>query len=635
MDISTGVFADPGRDLDAQSRPTGRPERRPWAVLAVVCLSVYVINLDVTIVNAALPTLVRELDATNRDLQWVVDAYNLTFAGFVLAAGGLADRYGRRGALIAGLLVFGAATTAGAAAGSVDELIAARAVMGLGAALIFPTTLSIITHAFPDRRRRARAIGIWGAITGLGVATGPLAGGWLLEHFWWGSVFLAMAPVAVVAILLTVAVVPPSRDPAAPRLDVVGQLLSIATIGLLVYTIIEAPTHSWMSNRTLLGLAGTAVLMAVFVAWEGSCRQPMLDVRLFTNLRFSVACGSVTVAWFSLFGFILLITQYFQYFKAYDPLTYGLALAPVAAAIAVGSVLGIVIAMRIGARWVVGGGLMLMGAFFLWVATISSTTTYQPTIVGQMIVGGLGLGLTTAPATEAIMDVVPRAKAAVGSAMNDATRELGGTLGVAVIGSLFASAYTASLDSSGRLAALPTQAAEQARDSVGAALMLAARAGDAGALASAVDHAFYAGLRPACLTAGFVALAGAQFAVAALPSRRVSRPAAEVATPQAPATAAGYTSPADSLPRTGAGVLTDRGGRLAHACGKTTHQGDRPGVPLRHRGQIAPAGQRLDRRHGGTADPQRLGRRGTGSPGQPHDVADAQVVPEVGELDPQ
>lgn len=213
-----------------------------------------------TIVNATLPTLVTELHATNRDLQWVVDAYNLTFAGFVLAAGSLADRYGRRGALVVGLVIFGAATTAGAFARDVEGLIAARAVMGLGAAVIFPATLSIIARTFPDRRLRARAFAVWGSVTGIGVATGPLSGGWLLEHFWWGSAFLAMGPVAAVAIVLTLVFVPTSRDPAVPKIDTVGVALSVAMIGLLVYTIIEAPERSRGSPATLLGLGGGATL---------------------------------------------------------------------------------------------------------------------------------------------------------------------------------------------------------------------------------------------------------------------------------------------------------------------------------------------------------------------------------------
>ncbi len=296
-------------------------------------------------------------------------------------------------------------------------------------------------------------------------------------------------------------------------------MLSIAMIGVLVYAVIEAPVHGWRSTSTLsLGAAATLFALA-FVLWERTRRTPMLDVRLFLNIRFSTACLSVTVAWFSLFGFIILITQYFQYFKRFDPLTYGMALAPIATSIAVGSVLGILLAMRFGGRWVVASGLGLMAVFFLWVSTVSSSTDYWPTIVGQMIVGGLGLGLTTAPATETIMDVVPVEKSAVGSAMNDATRELGGTLGVAVAGSIFASAYAANLTDAQAAASLPAEALATAKESVGAALAMGL-SDPTGALSAAVDNAFYAGLQPACLITGFVALAGALLAAVFLPSKR-------------------------------------------------------------------------------------------------------------------
>ena len=497
--------------------------RNRWAVLAVVCASVYLINLDITIVNAALPTLVRELRAGTRDLQWIVDAYNLTFAAFVLAAGSLSDRYGRRTALVTGLAIFGTGTAAGAAAGTTGGLIAARLVMGVGAAVIFPTTLSIISNTFSDRRERAQAIGIWGAITGIGVATGPLAGGWLLEHFWWGSVFLYMAPVAALAIVLTWRFVPESRDPATPPVDRQGLVLSTAAIGTLVYTIIEAPTRSWAAPVTLAGFALSAGLLLAFISWERRQTAPMIDVRLFRNLRFSAACGAVTVAWFSLFGFIFLITQYFQFLKGYAPLKFGAALMPVAGAIAVGAVTGVVLSVRVGNKAVVATGLGLMGVFFLWVSTLSAATPYWPEIVGQMIVMGLGLGLTTAPATEAIMGVVPKDKAGVGSAVNDATRELGGTLGVAIIGSVSASIYTRSLGSA-TLTDLPAQATEAARKSVGGALLAATALGRqapelSGRLIQAADAAFFRSLHAACLIACFVALAGGAFAAAMLPAR--------------------------------------------------------------------------------------------------------------------
>jgi MFS family permease len=278
-------------------------------VLVVVLLAAYAINLDTTIVNVALPTLNLRLGADTSSLQWVVDGYNLAFAALVLAGGNIGDRYGRRETLAVGLGAFAAGSLLASLCTNVGELIAARFAMGAAAALIYPTTLSIITNTFPDRKARAAAIGAWGAVTGMGVATGPIVGGVLLEHFWWGSVFVALIPVAVVALAGVWLWVPRSRlDHLAP-LDRTGLGLSIVALGALIYTIIEAPDHGWASTRTIAGFVATAVFIAWFVRWERSRTAPMLDVRLFTNLRFSAASTSVTVAFLSLFGFILLIKQ--------------------------------------------------------------------------------------------------------------------------------------------------------------------------------------------------------------------------------------------------------------------------------------------------------------------------------------
>jgi EmrB/QacA subfamily drug resistance transporter len=501
--------------MDSRNGATHR-----WIVLAVVCLCAYVINLDITIVNGVLPTLARELHATNRDLQWVVDSYNLTFATFVLPAGALADRFGRRGGLMAGLALFAAGTAAGSLATNISALITARAVMGLGAAAIFPATLSIISAVFPHRAERARAIALWAAVTGAGIGTGPLAGGALLEKFWWGSVFAYMAPVALLALGLVWWLIPTSRDPDTPALDLVGLGLSAGSVGTLIWTVIEAPHHGWNSPTTLLGLGAAAVLLAAFVVWERRHPTPMIDVSMFGDLRFASACASVTIGWFCLLGFILMITQYFQYLKNYSPFGYGASIAPVAASVAIGSVLGILGVHRVGTRAVITTGLLLLAIFFGWVTTVDPHTQYWPTIVAQMMFLGLGLGFTTAPATETIMDVVPTAKAALGSAVNDATRELGGTLGIAVIGSVFASAYTHSLNDSGAVAGLPAGAADTARQSAGQALQYA-QGHHLPGLASSTLDAFASGLHAGCAVAAGVALTGALFAACTLPTGRI------------------------------------------------------------------------------------------------------------------
>ena len=485
--------------------------------LAVLCLAAFIINLDTTIVNIALPSLVRQLDASTRELQWVVDAYTLTFAALVLAAGSLGDRYGRKGALLTGLVVFGTATAVGGLVDSSGALIAVRAVMGVGAALIFPATLAIISNLYTERGERARAIGLWGAMTGLGVALGPITGGWLLEHFWWGSVFVAMAPVAAVTFLGGVLFVPTSRDPATPPVDVGGLALSTVAIGTLVFTIIEAPERGWTAPATLGGFALTAAATAVFVAWERRRAHPMLDVSLFRNLRFSAASGSIMTIFFALAGFVFLITQYFQFLKGYAPFSTGLRILPVATCIAIGSVVGVRLAVTVGNKAVVATGLTLVGVSFAWVSTASTATPYLE-IVGQMVLAGVGMGLTTAPATEAIMGVVPKEKAGVGSAVNDATRELGATLGVAIIGSVYASRYASGIqDAAG---SLPAPALDTATDSIGAALTVAGQLGPAGQpLLEASQAAFFDGFQLGCLVAASVLIAGAAFAARFLPSR--------------------------------------------------------------------------------------------------------------------
>ena len=501
--------------------------RRRLAVLSTVCLAVFAINLDTTIVNVALPDINRQLGASTRDLQWVVDGYNLAFAALVLAAGSLGDRFGRRPALLTGLAGFAGASVIAATCHDVGTLIAVRFVMGAFAALIYPTTLSIITNAYPDRAERAKAIGVWGAVTGLGVAVGPVAGGLLLAHFWWGSIFLALVPVALVAGGLASWLVPESRQAGVPRLDVAGLVTSSAAIGLLVFTVIEAPGQGWGSLRSVGGFTLTAMIGAVFVLIERRREHPMLDVGLFRTPAFSAASGAVTVAFFALFGFIFLITQYMQFVRGYGTLSTGVRILPVAASIAIGSVVGARLVGRVGTRAVVVSGLVVFGAAFAWISVSATDESYLQ-IAAQMVLLGTGLGFTSAPATESILSVLPAAKAGVGSAVNDATREAGGTLGVAVIGSVATSFYLHHLART-PLAHLPVHAAAAARRSVGAAFAVAHAAPGAQShlLAADVAASFMSGLHVGSAVAAGVCWAGA-VAATALPGRQ-PRPPVEVA----------------------------------------------------------------------------------------------------------
>jgi len=509
----------------SQSQPGVRtpPRQRKGWILFALCLAALIINIDVTIVNVALPSLVRQLGATTTSLQWVVDAYTLVFAALILAAGSLSDRVGRKGILLVGLFVFGAGSLAGSLATTSGQLIAARVVMGLGAAAIFPSTLSLIANVFTERAERAKAIGLWGATTGVGVATGPIVGGWLLGRFWWGSVFLFMVPLAAAIAALVAWAVPTSRDPAAPPIDWPGLALSSAGMGTLVFSIIQAPHWGWGSASTLLAIAAGVAILALFVNVERRRDRPMLDVGLFRNLRFTAASGSITIGFFTLTGFTFLITQYFQFVKGYTPLGTGVRLLPVATSIAVAALLGTKLAVRIGNKAVVASGLALFGVALFWIAAASATTHYL-TIVGQMIVGGGGVGLITAPATEAIMGAVPTEKAGVGSAVNDATRLFGAALGVAVIGSIAASLYGSRLGLT-IPHELPAQAARAARGSLGGALVAAQHLGRAGLvvparrLTAAAVGAFVHSLSGSLHVAGAIAFGGAAMAVALLPSR--------------------------------------------------------------------------------------------------------------------
>jgi EmrB/QacA subfamily drug resistance transporter len=496
------------------TEPLAPADPRRWFALAVLCLSLVVVTIDTTILNVALPTLVDSLHASSSALQWIVDGYTVVFAGLLLTAGSIGDRFGRRGALSAGLVIFGFASAASALAANTTQLIALRALTGVGAALIFPATLSIIANVFPDPRERQRAIAVWAGTAGIGIGLGPVAGGLLLRWFYWGSVFWVNVPVCLLALVAGRALVPSSRDPEKSRLDGLGAVLSIVGLSALVYAIIEGPARGWSSQPVATGFALAAAALGAFVVAELRSTHPMLDLRLFTNARFSAASLAMTALYFCLFGTIFFQTQHLQFVLGYDPLGAGLRSLPFAAVLIVVANTTPRLVTRLGARAVITTGLLIVAASMAGRVAFTADTTYTGILLTQCLFA-LGMGLTIAPATTSIMSAVPSARAGVGSAINDTTRQVGGALGVAVMGSIGASLYRRSITSS----AAANHLSGKALDSVGATLAAATRL-PAGARAASVDaarHAFIHGLTVSSLVAVGVALAGATIAARFLP----------------------------------------------------------------------------------------------------------------------
>jgi len=508
-------------------KPTQTAHDRRWWTLAVLALSLLVITVDGTVVNTALPTLARDLDASASQLQWIVDAYTLVFAGLLLVAGTLGDRFGRQRALVSGLVVFAAGSLAAALSGSAGELIASRSLMGAGAALIMPATLSILTDVFEDRAERTKAIGIWAGVSGLGVAIGPTLGGFLLQHFEWGSVFLVNLPIVAIALAGGRRFVPVSKAPVAPRLDPAGALLSMAGLAALTYGLIEAPSNGWASGTTFALVGGAIALLAGFAAWElWGTDHPMVDLALFRNLRFTAASVSVMIVFFSLFGSLFLLTQILQNVLGYSTLAAGAGALPFALAMGAVSPVAAGLARRIGTKLPVAAGLALMAAGLVAMSAADAGTSFGYFVFATVLMG-LGMGLAMAPATDSIMGAVPKANAGVGSAVNDTTRQVGGALGVAILGSLLSTVYTNKLDDiSGQL---PPPAAAAANSSIGGALEVARRAGgpQGQQLADFAKRAFVDGMQQSLLVGAGVALLGALIALVLLPARETDAESAE------------------------------------------------------------------------------------------------------------
>ncbi|MDY7103369.1 MAG: MFS transporter [Actinomycetota bacterium] len=528
--------------MSLADRVQERAEARRWWILAVLCFSLLVIVLDNSILNVALPTIVRELDASNAQLQWIVDSYTIVFAGLLLTAGSLGDRFGRRPALQFGFVVFGLGSAAAALVGSAGGLIATRSVMGVGGAFIMPATLSIITNVFPPWER-GRAIGVWAATAGVGVALGPLTGGFLLEHFYWGSIFLVNLPIVVVGLVAGVFLIPDSKDPTGAPLDVGGAALSIAGLGALLFALIEAPEQGWTDPLTLGGFAIGALLLLGFAWWERRCEHPMLDVSFFANPRFSAASAAVTLTFFAMFGSLFVLTQYLQFILGYSALETGVRLLTFAIPMMILAPSSSRFVEVVGTKAVVATGMSLAATGFVLLSFVDATTSFA-SLSWRLVTLASGMGLTMAPATESIMGSLPRGKAGVGSAVNDTTRQVGGALGVAVIGSVFASIYRSGITDDVGRDALPPGLRDEAADSLGAALAIAGQLGADGlGLATAARDAFIDGMRAGRWIGAFVVAVGVVVTLLFLPAhgRDVDEPALDAGPGDRPGTPAGTT----------------------------------------------------------------------------------------------
>jgi EmrB/QacA subfamily drug resistance transporter len=513
--------------------PASPPGNR-WLTLAVLCLPLLIVSLDNTVLNVALPTLVRDLRASDSQLQWIVDAYVLVFGGLMLVSGSVADRVGRKRTFLVGLATFAACSTWAALSNSSEMLIAARASMGLGATLIMPATLAIITNTFTDRGERQRALGIWAGTTGAGVALGPIVGGLLLAHFAWGSIFLINVPIALLGLAAGIPLVPNSRNEHALRLDLVGSLLSILGLGLVLWAVIEAPVHGWTSGEVLgIGAAGVAALVG-FVVWESRTSHPMLRLRFFRQPGFSGAVASTATMSFALMGMLFVLTQFLQFQLGYTPLQAGVRMLPAAGAIAVVAPFSAIVVGRLGTKLTVALGLSLVTAGLWQISGATVTTTYSGVVVGAILIG-IGAGLVMPASVGSLMGTLPLEHTGVGSATNGSFLNIGGALGVAILGSVMSTRYQHELGASlaGHFVPtapiLPGAGQHAALGSLGAALAMAERVGGllGSHLATAARAAFMSGMSLALGIGAGVVLAGVVVALVVLPSRPSSPPAHE------------------------------------------------------------------------------------------------------------
>ena len=456
--------------LDITGLAGNRIQKLRWWTLAVLSVTMMIAAIDETILNVAIPSLQRDLDASSSALQWMVNSYMLVFGGALLTMGALGDRFGRAKLLRIGLATFGLASVGAALSESPAQLIAARAIMGLGGAMMMPATLSIIVNVFKEAEK-AKAIAIWAAMAGAGVALGPILGGVLLQNFYWGSVFLVNVPIVVIAITASLFLVPDSRDPDSRPIDIPGALLSMGAVSALILSVIEGPQWGLTSVELAISVAATLVLGAGFVIRERRTEYPLVDFSMFRIPQISTGFAAIGLAFFAMVGFIFGLTQYLQFVQGNDPLSAGIRFLPAAIGVVFGAIASEELAKRFGTRKVVLGGLALLTGALPVVLLWEVDSSFW--LIGPVMVAiGVGVGTVFAAAAESVMGAVTEAKAGVASAMNDVSQMLAGALSIAIVGSTMYAFYSARLGDA--VASLPEGLADLARDSIGAAIEVAA-----------------------------------------------------------------------------------------------------------------------------------------------------------------